>query len=242
MATKVEQIISGSWTPEVIVSLIGEVAWPLVLIILGWRFKSGIIDGVGKFFSKNNVTEVSATTTGLTAKFKEAQQSAKSKESVNESVAIPEGTSYSELIKRQESHSSEHSLQLYEHIKNHVGSLKLDSDSAIELLSKELSLLQAGLAYFDINKTLFRSQFDLLNGWLIEDNISEENLKAYFDNLLKKNTDNLNGWDYIKYMAYPVSRGLIEYKEDNYTITVLGKSYIQFMKKNIQFIDELSNL
>ncbi|MBU2919145.1 hypothetical protein KO505_14455 [Psychrosphaera sp. F3M07] len=242
MATKVEQVISGSWTPEVIVSLVGEIAWPLVLIILGWRFKSGIVDGVGKFFSKNNVTEVSATTTGLTAKFKEAQQTAKSKENASEPAAIPEGVSYAELIKRQESHSSEHSLQLYEHIKSHVDSLKLEGNSAIELLSKELSLLQAGLAYFDINKTLFRSQFDLLNSWLIEGEISEDNLKAYFDNLLKNNPGILDGWDYIKYITYPVSRGLIEYKEGNYTITVLGKSYVQFMKQNIQFIDELSNL
>jgi hypothetical protein len=242
MATKVDQVSSVSWTPEIIVNLIGEIAWPLVLIILGWRFKNGIIDGIGKFFSNNNVTEVSATATSLTAKFKEAQQSSKSKENSSQPAAIPEGVSYSELIKRQESHSSEHSLQLYEHIKSHVNSLELDNDSAIELLSKELSLLQAALAYIDISKTLFRSQFDLLNGWLTDGEISEENLKAYFANLVKNNPDILDGWDYIKYMAYPVSRGLIEYKEDNYVITVLGKSYIQFMKKNIQFIDELSNL
>ena len=72
--------------------------------------------------------------------------------------------------------------------------------------------------------------------------MSEADIKLYFTNLVTANPDNLGGWDHIKYLAYPVSCGLISYENENYSLTKMGNSYIEFMKRNIGFIDALSKL
>ena len=166
MDDKAQEITTAIWTPEIIVNLVGELAWPITIVILGWRFRSGIIDAVSNFFNKNNVSEISATATGVTAKFKEAQQSAEIKGNTSKQADLPDGASFEELKERQTKNSTEFSLELYNHIKNHVASLDINDEDKIELLSKELSLLQAGLRFFGINKVLFRSQFDLFK-WLV---------------------------------------------------------------------------
>ena len=58
----VEQV--SDWSPEVIVELVSEIAWPLVVLILGWKFRSSISNAVTNFFARNEVTEVSAGATG----------------------------------------------------------------------------------------------------------------------------------------------------------------------------------
>jgi hypothetical protein len=243
MDDKTQEITTSIWTPEIIVNLVGELAWPITIVILGWRFRSGINDAVSNFFNKNNVSEISATATGVTAKFKEAQQSAKIKGNISKQSDLPDVASFEDMKEKQATNSTEFSLQLYTSIKNHVASLGINDEDKIELLSKELSLLQAALRFFDINKLLFRSQFDLLNGWFAGDTkMSEGDIKLYFTNLVTANPDNLGGWDHIKYLAYPVSSGLVSYENENYTLTKMGKSYIEFMKRNIGFIDDLSKL
>jgi hypothetical protein len=243
MDDKTQVIANPIWTPEIIVNLVGELAWPIAIIILGWRFRAGIINAVSNFLSNNNVSEISASATGVTAKFKEAQQSAEIKGNTTKQSDLPEGASLDELKERQAKNSTEFSLEQYTHIKNHVASLGVDDEEKIELLSKELSLVQVGLRFFHINKVLFRSQFDLLNGWFGGDTkMSEADIKLYFTNLVKANPDNLVGWDHIKYLTYPISTGLIVYQNESYSLTKMGNSYVEFMKKNIGFIDELSKL
>lgn len=90
----------SNWSPTIIVSLIKEIAWPITVLILGWKFKSNITESISKFFSRNEVTEFSASATGVTAKFKASLQSAKAKEITHETNGrLPDGQDYESILK-----------------------------------------------------------------------------------------------------------------------------------------------
>jgi len=234
----------GNWTPSLIVSLIKEVIWPITVLILGLRFKNNIAESISKFFSKNAVTEVSATATGVTAKFQATQQSTKSKEIVHsEGNQLPDGQDYESIKKYHEENSSNFSQNIVKDIQKHLTDLNITNEQKIELLTNELSLSRAALQYFEINKILFRSQFDLFNGWLANGtSISDDELKKYFNDIVKTAIDYDDEWDYIKYIAYPTSARIIEHNEDSYKLTDFGNAYITFMKKNMYLVDELAKL
>lgn len=62
------------WTAESIVNLAGELAWPIVALLIAWKFKNGIKTGLSNFFNKTNVTELSVGASGITAKMEVSKQ------------------------------------------------------------------------------------------------------------------------------------------------------------------------
>lgn len=58
-----------TWTPTLIVELIKNLVWPIVVLLIGIGFHNKISAAIRFFFSKNTVSELSASTTGLSAKF-----------------------------------------------------------------------------------------------------------------------------------------------------------------------------
>ena len=246
MENEVQEIVrqATSWTPELIVSLIKEVVWPITILVLGWRFRGSVTSALSNLFSKSKISELSAGATGVTAKFIAAQQSAESKEESDVKTAVlPEGADYESLKSRHKEQNTEFSLDLFENIKRHIDALGVSDPEKIELLSKELSLLQAALRYLDINKVLFRSQFDLFN-IMPEDGstVPEIDLRHYFKNVADNNPEGLGSWDFVKYLAYPTIAGIIEYQDGGYKLTKLGHSYVKFMRKNLSLIDDLGKL
>lgn len=236
--------LTCNWTPSLIVEFVKAIAWPATVLLIGVSFRSRVIDSVRGFFSKNTVSEVSATTTGLSAKFVAAKQSLEAKETSGASaVSLPENMGAEAIKERHAQSHTEFSEQLYNAIKTHVAALNVSQEGIIDLLIREASLLQSAIRYFDINKVLFRSQFNLFSNMSENSGrISKSDVQSYFKAVKELVGDALQDWDWIKYVAYPVSNGLVADEGDGYKLTVLGQSYVAFMARNPQFIDELSKL
>lgn len=123
-----------------------------------------------------------------------------------------------------------------------MSSLDIDDEKRIEIIARELSLFQSALKFFSINKVLFRSQYNLFSSMADKGGcISKEDALLIFDKT-KSNKEVLSDWDWIKYIAYPISNGLIYEDNNNYKLTSFGVAYVSFMSKSPQFIDELSKL
>ncbi|EPE7164516.1 hypothetical protein ACSMAE_004292 [Cronobacter sakazakii] len=233
-----------TWTPQLIVELIKTLAWPVVAILIGVGFYNKIIGALRLFFSKNSVSEISASTSGVSAKFVAAQQVFDAAPSVRSSTGdLPDEMSVESIHAKHEMYKTEFSEEIYQRIVKHLNALKISSEEMIELLSRDLSLLQSGLRYFEINKLLFRSQFNMLlkisnNAGAIR--VGEAVKDFEMTKALYKEA--FADWDWIKYIAYPVSCGLMIEDNGYYKLTVLGRSYLSFMAKNPQWIDELSKI
>ncbi|WP_429236135.1 hypothetical protein [Aeromonas salmonicida] len=231
-----------SWTPSLVVELIKTLAWPITVLVIGVRFRTGISGSLIKFFSKNTVSEVSASTSGVSAKFIAAQQSLETIEGLGRNaVNLPENMSLEAIRQRHKEHKTEFSENLYAGIQSHIAAFNISSEEIVELLSKEMSLIQSAIRYFDINKVLFRSQFNLFsimanNGGLISRADAEHNFLSVKDLVGEALLD----WDWVKYVAYPVSNGLMIEEGSECKLTPLGRSYVAFMSRNPQLVDELT--
>lgn len=238
-----EELICN-WTPQLIVELVKALVWPLTLLLFGLKFRSGIYESIRNFFSKNTVSEVSATTSGLSAKFVAAKQSSEAKESAGTSaVSLPENMSAEAIKKRHEQNRTDFSEVLYKAIKTHLSAINLSPDEEVEILAREASLLQSAIRYFDINKVLFRSQFNLFSTMSNNsDYVSKDDIQHHFLTIKNLAGEAFLDWDWIKYVSYPVSNGLLSDEDDGYKLTTLGRSYVSFMSRNPQLVDELAKL
>lgn len=233
-----------SWTPQLIVELIKTVVWPIVALLIGFRFRSGISESLRIFFSRNTVSEVSASASGLSAKFVAAKQSSGAVESAwSNSVNLPETMRVEAINDRHEIHKTEFSEELFQAIKTHLSALNITDEEKIDIVAREASILQSTIRYFYINKVLFRSQFNIFSIMAgNSDFISKVDAESNFRSTKKIFGEVFNDWDWIKYSSYPVSSGIIRQESDGYKLTRLGKSYVSFMFKNPQLVDELSKL
>ncbi|WP_105738425.1 hypothetical protein [Cronobacter dublinensis] len=233
-----------TWTPKLIVELVKTLAWPVVVILIGAGFYNKITGAIRFFFSKNTVSEVSASTSGVSAKFVTAQQSFDATPSVRSSAAdLPDEMSLEAINARHESYKTEFSEEIYQRITKHLNALKISGEEKIDLLSRDLSIMQSGLRYFEINKLLFRSQFNML--MKISNNagfIRASEAVNDFEMTKALYKEAFADWDWIKYIAYPVSCGLMVEENNCYKLTVMGRSYLSLMAKNPQWIDELAKI
>lgn len=236
--------LACTWTPEVIVEITKALAWPLVVLAIGFRFRSGFLESVRGFFARNAVSEVSATTTGISAKFVAAKQTTETRESIgSNSVSLPENMTVEAIKEKHSSAATEFSEEIYEGISTHLRALELPREEEREILAREISLLQSAINFFDINKVIFRSQFNLF-AIMAENNnfISKEGLQNHFIEIKNFVGEGLEGWDWVKYVAYPVSSGLLVDENGGYTLSKRGRSYVTFMHRNPQLIDDLAKL
>jgi hypothetical protein len=238
------QDIACNWTPQLIVEILKVATWPLTVLILGFGIRLKFADSIRSFFTKNSVSEVSATTTGISAKFIAAKQSSESTElSGNTSVSLPESMNLETLNSRFERNKTEFSEELYEAINTHLRALKLQPEKEKELLMKELSILQSALRFSEVSKVLFRSQFNLFSNMATNnDCISKDDVQRHFHSIQGSVGDAFGGWDWIKYVSYPVSSGLMVNESAGYKLSKFGKSYVEFMSRNPQLVDELLKL
>ncbi|APR67462.1 hypothetical protein CN03_11300 [Thalassolituus oleivorans] len=233
-----------SWTPELVVELIKNVAWPIVVLLIGFRFRSGISESLRTFFNRNTVSEVSASASGVSAKFVAAKQTSETLETAgSNAVNLPKTMGVEAIRERHELHKTEFSEELFKAIKTHLSALEITVEEKLDIMARETSLLQSAIRYFDINKVLFRSQFNMFS--IMASNsgfISKEDAETNFQSIKELVGEALNDWDWIKYSSYPVSNGIIRQESDGYKLTELGKSYVSFMSKNPQLVDELAKL
>ncbi|WP_421294580.1 hypothetical protein [Aeromonas veronii] len=105
------------WTPQTLVELVRAVIWPLTIIIFGLKFKTGISEALKYFFTKNSVSEFSASATGISAKFVAEKQALELKESTGASMKLPENMALEAVKERHKKEHSEFSETLYQNIK-----------------------------------------------------------------------------------------------------------------------------
>ena len=72
--------------------------------------------------------------------------------------------------------------------------------------------------------------------------ISEKEAHLYFERVKECFSDAFSDWDLVKYIAYPVSIGVLFIEDGNFIITAMGRTYINFMSRNPQLIDGLVKL
>ena len=231
-----------NWSPEIIVDLVGELTWPLVVLLIAWRFKDSIKSGLAHVLSRSNVTEVSVGASGITAKLESSKQSVESKNTKLPSEALPEGKDAESIRRIQTERATQYSLELQSNVQKHIDALDVTDKEKIELLCSEVSLLQAVLNYVDITSVLFLSQYNLLNTLLFPSNtVTKEQMENYF-NGLKDVYEGYKEWDVEQYLAYPLSINMIELNENGYKLTQLGSSYVIHLRNNPGFIDHLAKL
>jgi len=237
-----EQLVT--WTPQLIADLIKAALWPFTVLVLGLTIRSRVYDSIRTFFAKNSVSEVSATASGISAKFVAAKQSAETKESTSaSSVSLPEDMNAEALARRHESQRTEFSDDLYKAIKTHLSALNLPTDQEVDLLARECSLMQSALRYFDISKVMFRSQFNMFS--VMANNggyMSKQDVQHHFGSIKSVVGDAYSDWDWIKYVSYPVSAGIMCDEGGGYALTRLGSSYVHFMSRNPQLVDDLAKI
>ncbi|MDY4334068.1 hypothetical protein SOV78_08660 [Pectobacterium brasiliense] len=236
--------LAYNWSPELIVDLIKSIAWPVVVLLIGFSFRIRIFEIIHSFFSKNMVSEISATVSGVSAKFVAEKQSTEVLETASSNATnLPKYMDIGAIRERHEQHKTELSEELYQAITIHISSLKTNNEIKVDLLAREVSLFQSAIKYFDINKVLFRSQYNLFS--IMANNegcIRKEDAHRIFESIKKHNKEVFSDWDWIKYIAYPVSNSLIYEDTNSYKLTSTGRSYVSFMSKNPQLIDELAKL
>ncbi|WP_039045941.1 hypothetical protein [Plesiomonas shigelloides] len=246
-----------SWEPKYIVELIKSVAWPLLLLVLIFPFKGQLNKLLLNFLGRLKISEFSLGPTGATIKLEQQAVSNRtlsamienyvpdtvSTEKVSNSSSLPDDMSAAAIKNKQRDSQTQYSNVIFEAVKDHVSLMDITSDEKIDLLSREVSLLQSAVRYIEVNKVIFRSQFNLL--YKINHNggcISNDTLIEHFNEIKNRNKEVFDTWDYIKYISYLVTVNLISSNNDNYTITVFGSSYLTFMSKNPQMIEGLNKL
>lgn len=236
--------LACSWSPNLIVELIKGIVWPLVVLLIGFSFRIRIFELARSFFSKNTVSEISATVSGLSAKFIAAKQSTEILETARANAFnLPKMMSAESIRERHEQDKTEFSEEIYQVVIEHALSLSIDNESKIELLAREVSIFQSVVRYFQINKVLFRSQYEFF--YTITGNggrIHKEDALVYFNNIKESNKEAFANWDWNKYISYPVSNGLMCEDDNGYKLNSLGRSYLTFMSNKPQLIDELAKL
>ncbi len=153
--------LACSRSPKLIADLIKSIAWPVVVLLIGFSFRTQIFEVVSSFFSKNMVSEISATVSGVSVKFVAAKQSIEVLETASSNAAnLPNNMSVETIREKHERRKTEFSEELYQALIKHVSSLDIDNEVKVELLSREILIFQSAIRYFDINKVLFRSQYN----------------------------------------------------------------------------------
>ncbi|HCD1288924.1 TPA: hypothetical protein I7691_RS21985 [Vibrio parahaemolyticus] len=236
-----EKSVELFWSAADIVRLLEVVAWPIASIIIAVLLRGKISQVFQNLFSNTSVTEVSAA--GFSAKFSESKQASTAPEDIKENAVAPTsvGNDAAEIIERQKLNETKFSRSLLINLKNHRESLKLTSEQAIELVEKELSLTQARAYFVDLNRVLYRSQFNLFN--LMKSNnglMTSNEVLAYFNGIKAENPSVYSNTDLHRYLAYPMRVGLIEKNHQEYSLTEYGDSYVEFMDRNTHLIGDLS--
>lgn len=234
----------GVTTGSLIVSLIGEIVWPLTILFLVFMLKDGIISTIQNLFFKRGIKEFRAGGSGVTAIFEaDRQETADSKNFSHNSKFLPHGKKYEDIKAKHEENESSYSKQIYEDVKEHIYAFDISDKERIELLLKEVSLLNTSVNCVSIIKILFRSQFELFNKMRDgKNNFKAIEIERYFKEMAIKYPSAFENWDYLKYLSYPISVGLLAYQNGNYQLTNFGEAFVDFMRMNPNLIDDLANL
>lgn len=236
-------ITSCSWSPALIVELLKVIAWPLTVLLLAVRFRTPLVEGARKFFAKRSLTEVSAGATGISAKFEPDRQVAHSAETgTARTTALPQSMTLESIRKNHTDYETEFSRDLYTAITNHLSALNLAPDAAIELLAKDNSLLQAALRFYEINRIIFRSQYDFLTTLMTSGQAASMDVIGRHFKELQAREPMYAAWDVVKYLAFLIESRLIAETNGAYSITPFGASYLTFMRKNLQLVEALTKL
>jgi len=237
------QEMNCNWEPEQIVDLIGELAWPIVVLIIAWRFRESIKSSITNFFNRNDVKEVSVGPSGITAKMETAKQDVSPDKINKPSQLLPEGMDAQSIKQAHTENSTKYSLSLLTKIQEHVVALDLTDEEKIELLSTEISIQQATLHFIDITILIFASQYNLLNKNFYPNSIvTHETIKTYFIEIKNVFPENYEEWDTNKYIAWPLSIGIIEKCEGGYRLCELGRAYVMHIRNNPNFLDYMALL
>lgn len=224
-----------------ILNFISSLAWPIVVLILGFHLKGSVAELISKLFSNREVEEFTASTTGISAKFVQRQQATDTSASGSKPLNLPPGMSYDDIIEKQKRTTTTYSEALLRDIRQHVDALNLEDSTKCEVLMKELSLVTAGARFFRINSVLFKSQFDLFNTLMSNGMAAPyKAVESYFNNVVQPNIESFKAWDVDKYLSYPISEGLIFLDDNGFRLTELGESYIEFLRCNTDYISELT--
>ena len=117
------------WEPEIIVSRVSELAWPIVVLVLGYRYRNSLRGAVKDFLRTNRVKGLSVSASGAVAEFERIEQEAhESKDLKPSDFSIPEGGDAQGLKKGQAGRATQYSHMLLENINQHIAALSVSDD------------------------------------------------------------------------------------------------------------------
>lgn len=232
-------VIENSWKPDQMVEFANVLAWPIASLIIVILLRGKLTGIVKDFFISNRVSEVKAG--AVSAKFVQSEQIE------NPSVTLPRSQSstqvndgYQAIIERQNKCETKYSEQLRSSLTLQMKSLNIAPDKEADLLKKEISLIQASQSFTSFNRVLYRSQYDLFVLTKKQGSkISIQETSNYFSSKKMLYPSVFGSTDLNQYLSYPLRMGVIEKFDGYYKLTEYGESYVEYMDRNFNLIDEL---
>lgn len=236
-------VVTCAWSPKYIVELFKYISWPIVSVILAILFKTFFHKIGHNLFRGTRISELTLGTSGATAKFEKGQDVSGKNISTVSLASLPDGMSADAIRARQLEYQTEYSELMFDSVNKHVSMMNVSDNEKIELLARDVSLLQCAMKYIEVNRVIFRSQYNLL-GVMVHSSgvLSSSDVDNYFSLIKAGKPEDFSTWDSIKYISYLVGVGLIVSEGEQYKITVFGRSYLVFMSKNPQMVDGLNKV
>ena len=233
-----------NWTPELIVGLVNALAWPLTVIVVALSLRLFLGKSFRNLFSESKVSEFSVSKAGISTKFVANKQTIEGiGSSTNRAISSAERDDVDVVRENQQLASTEYSEDIFRTVNLQLDRFPISKEDKLELIARDYSLIQCALQYNNVKTALFRSQYDLLRK--IQDNTNSllsYELEQYVQDVLDSNPKSYPGWDFQSYAAYLVSTGLIVEDAKEYRLTKFGRSFVTYMSRNPQFVDQLSRL
>ncbi|CCN35988.1 hypothetical protein VIBNISO65_1270015 [Vibrio nigripulchritudo SO65] len=224
-----------AFSADQIVELAKVFTWPLTTIVLALLFKSKLASVLDSFMTKNSVTELS--TPAFTAKFSQVNPAS---EPSNERHSIEISADYESVVKNQNENESKYTRALLKNYQLHRKSYNLSDAEALTMAEKNLSITVAQNWYAGINRIIYKSQWVLLDYMYaqIDKKVSFEYMSSQFVST-KSVTQELEHATRELYVNYLINQGLIQVSGDDYKLTDMGESYVEFMKKYPNLVTSL---
>lgn len=205
------EIRSSMDTLTFISKIFESIGWPISAIVICFVLKSPIenlLRRVSELRNKDTVLnfnpEIQGVSTGIEG---------------NLSIADKVPPDQFGLIKEQEK-------KIYDSLRE----LEIQSDSEkVKVLAKHYANLQIRSGYEEINRRIYGSQLDLLQALNAQSSVEDQFLKSFYERAKQQYSDDYENYSFEAYLNFLLSTGMVNIKDGNYFITVLGRGFLAFL-------------
>ena len=222
------------WKPEHFVGMLKEIAWPLVVLLIGLRYRAAASERFRGVFEKLKLGKLTLGTNGVTTEWQSSNEQT-SPISNGKPEVYGEYKSFAQVTSYHELNDSEYIQTSVAHINKQLDSFELPLEERLDTLVKAFATSNAMQSYAWVSNSIFKSQLDLLTK--LADTppphlFAYQHLESYFYALKAIHAEQYEKWDTQSYLKFLIDSGLLQVKGESYTLTTFGKSYLEYIQRN----------